>query len=285
MNAPGRKSGSISDPISETNVVVVGRDTLNGCLLADALSRVAQIHAVAVVASDFERAIEARKPEIVIVSADLNSTSLSGFHLVQAALEAHPSLLAIILLDQPTHALVVQAFRSGARGVFLTHKPMQELIHCLAHIKQGAIWADREVTDLLILTFRNLPIPNVAVTDHGPALTAREMDVVSCIAKGLTNKGAAQELRLSVNTVRNYLFRACEKLGVSNRVELLYYYMSARDPSHANSRVPAAPMHHEVDRDQGRSARDTSLLLAGHTWHVSDRVSASAKKPGAGIFV
>jgi DNA-binding NarL/FixJ family response regulator len=47
--------------------------------------------------------------------------------------------------------------------------------------------------------------------------------VVKCAARGKTNKSIAAELGLSEHTVKNYLFRAFEKLGVSSRVELLFY--------------------------------------------------------------
>ncbi len=56
-------------------------------------------------------------------------------------------------------------------------------------------------------------------------LTMRELQVARCAAKGKTNKAIASELGLSEHTVKNYLFRAFEKLGVSNRVELLLYLM------------------------------------------------------------
>jgi DNA-binding NarL/FixJ family response regulator len=54
-------------------------------------------------------------------------------------------------------------------------------------------------------------------------LTDREFQVVQCAATGKTNRQIAQALHLSENTVKNYLFRVFEKLGVSSRVELLFY--------------------------------------------------------------
>ena len=54
-------------------------------------------------------------------------------------------------------------------------------------------------------------------------MTYREQQVVQAAARGKTNKVIASELGLSEHTVKNYLFRAFDKLGVSNRVELLFY--------------------------------------------------------------
>ena len=65
-----------------------------------------------------------------------------------------------------------------------------------------------------------------AVAGESSPLTLRELEVVKCAARGKTNKVIASELSLSEHTVKNYLFRAFEKLGVSNRVELLFYLTS-----------------------------------------------------------
>jgi DNA-binding NarL/FixJ family response regulator len=66
----------------------------------------------------------------------------------------------------------------------------------------------------------------VIATDGSVLLTEREMAVVRCVADGLTNKEVAAELGVSPHTVKNYLFRIFDRLGVSSRVELIYYAMS-----------------------------------------------------------
>jgi DNA-binding NarL/FixJ family response regulator len=57
-------------------------------------------------------------------------------------------------------------------------------------------------------------------------LTKREQDVVRLVAEGMRNLEIAQQLNVSEHTVRNYLFRIFEKLGVSSRVELVLYAFS-----------------------------------------------------------
>src|SRR5271157_1725467 len=62
-------------------------------------------------------------------------------------------------------------------------------------------------------------------------LSKREMEVVRSVAQGLTNREIAERLGLSQHTVKNYLFRVFDKLGVSSRVELLFMTLSRDSPS------------------------------------------------------
>lgn len=62
-------------------------------------------------------------------------------------------------------------------------------------------------------------------------LSKREMEVVRCLAEGLTNREIAQRLGLSQHTIKNYLFRVFDKLGVANRVELLFMTLTQANPA------------------------------------------------------
>ena len=64
-----------------------------------------------------------------------------------------------------------------------------------------------------------------------PVLTSREDDVVRLVAEGLKNREIAKKLGVAEHTVRNYLCRIFEKLGVSTRVELVLQAFSQREPS------------------------------------------------------
>jgi DNA-binding CsgD family transcriptional regulator len=73
-------------------------------------------------------------------------------------------------------------------------------------------------------------------------LSARETDVVRCVAEGLTNREIAQRLKLTEHTVKNYLFRIFDKLGVSSRVEVvLYAFRQGNAPQ--TSPIPSPRRH------------------------------------------
>gem|GEM_PF-6673794 len=75
----------------------------------------------------------------------------------------------------------------------------------------------------------------VAIIEKLLGVSTREEGVVRLVADGLSNRDIAHELTLSEHTVKNYLFRIFDKLGVSSRVELVLFAVSrARQPSVVN---------------------------------------------------
>ena len=64
-------------------------------------------------------------------------------------------------------------------------------------------------------------------------LTPREEQVVALVAEGLSNRDTARELNLSEHTIKKYLFRIFDKLGISSRVELVLYAVNNGDPRQA----------------------------------------------------
>jgi DNA-binding CsgD family transcriptional regulator len=81
-------------------------------------------------------------------------------------------------------------------------------------------------------------------------LTPREEQVVSLVAEGTSNRGIAQQLNIKENTVKKSLMRIYDKLGVSNRVELVLYALTHRGVERSPSppaTSPAAPERHAMD--------------------------------------
>ena len=206
------------------SAVVVGRDSIGGDLLANALVSALRCDAIAVRASNFLQVLGTRSFTLAIISADVDAHVGAGFDLANAASSAYPRILIVILLDQPTHNAVINAFRSGARGVFGRQESMSEFIDCVEHVRKGFIWTGREGTNFVLEALKNISAPIALTVGSSSTLTKRELQVVQCAAVGKTNKTIASELGLSEHTVKNYLFRVFEKLGVSSRVELLFYF-------------------------------------------------------------
>jgi DNA-binding NarL/FixJ family response regulator len=192
-------------------------------LLATRLVRDKQFHASAVQSADLLAALSTSHVDLVVIGYGPIQKVTEGFDVASAVGRAYPHVLTVVLISHPSRATVINAFRAGARGVFCREQPISEFLDCIEHIRKGFIWVGRQEADFLLHALRNLPAPTLLSGPDETALTDRELQVVQCAATGKTNKTIARELRLSEHTVKNYLFRAFEKLGVSSRVELLFY--------------------------------------------------------------
>jgi DNA-binding NarL/FixJ family response regulator len=123
---------------------------------------------------------------------------------------------------------VVQAFRCGAHGIFSRTESSKSLAKCIHSVHQGQVWANSAELRSLIGALRESE-PMRLVDSSGQAiLSKREQDVVRCVAEGLTNREIATSLGLTEHTVKNYLFRIFDKLGVSSRVEVVLYVFRFR---------------------------------------------------------
>jgi DNA-binding NarL/FixJ family response regulator len=240
--------------------VIVGRDSLTSDLLADQLIHNLNCDAVSAHRSNLLRILETNRITLVIISADLNSVAGAGLDLANAVSSAHPDTRIIILMDEPVKDLVIRAFRSGAHGVFSQQDPMSDFIDCVEHVKKGFMWVGKEATNYCLDAFRHIPTTSARTNYDSLTLTTRELQVVQHAAMGNTNKTIARELHLSEHTVKNYLFKAFEKLGVSNRVELLLH-LQAKEYEHYFSPLKCTAL--------GKLERDFSECSVGQQPRIS----------------
>jgi two-component system nitrate/nitrite response regulator NarL len=191
-------------------------------LLVDALGRDAQFHMIecASKASAILALVKAEKPQIAVISAQLEESG--GFDLVREIRAQSQATRVIVLLDSSARTTVTEAFRAGAHGVFCRTEPFRLLAKCIQCVANGQVWASSSELQFLL---EALAQPTLAgcLNINGGLLSARETDVVRCVTEGLTNREIAQRLKLTEHTVKNYLFRIFDKLGVSSRVEVVLY--------------------------------------------------------------
>jgi DNA-binding NarL/FixJ family response regulator len=185
----------------------------------------------------------ATNPDIALVAASGLGDPVIG-RILQLR-RSRPETKVVLLIDQPARELVLEAFRAGARGVFLKSGSVDSLIKCISSVQEGQIWADQAATEFLLEAIRE-PFPIPVVDAKGRVLLSeREQSIVRAVAEGLTNREIANQLELSEHTVKNYIFRIFDKLGVSSRVELILYALAHLQPAHApwgTKRVAEDPM-------------------------------------------
>jgi len=194
-------------------------------LLAEALAQDSQLKVIGIEPkpSSILTAVAQEKPHVVLVSSALEDSDTQGFDLARQIKAIHPGTRIILLMDTSNSAAVVQAFRCGAHGVFSRTESSKNLAKCIHSVHQGQVWANSAELRYLIEALRESEPMRLLDSSGATILSKREQDVVRCVAEGLSNREIAGRLNLTEHTVKNYLFRIFDKLGVSSRVEVVLY--------------------------------------------------------------
>jgi DNA-binding NarL/FixJ family response regulator len=210
-------------------VLVADYSRLGTELLVATLSASDQVAPVACEAKleSFVPALKTFGPDVAIIGADARTGGALAFEMVRVVRSALASVAPVVLLDSDDITLVVEAFRAGARGVCCHDNSMDELIQCVKAVHSGQVWMSsvhlRPVVEALAETYS----PVKAVQFNGTSsLSKRELEIVRAVTDGLSNQAIATRLQLSRCTVKNYLRRVFEKVGVSNRTELALYALN-----------------------------------------------------------
>jgi two-component system nitrate/nitrite response regulator NarL len=218
------------------DVLIADRDYMAGQLMASALKRCRNQFDVVAVATDSGEAIEkvdAHKPHVALVSPELKDGAQSGFAVLRTLRESHPKIGGIMMLHSIARDSVIASFSAGARGIFCRADSFKALTKCIRTVHEGKIWATTEELEYIFDALTRLKSPQVSVNTGMALLTPSERHVVNLVSEGMKNREIAQQLGLTEHTVSNYMYRIFDKLGVSNRLELLLYAMS-----HQNPRIP-----------------------------------------------
>ena len=165
--------------------------------------------------------------DVILMNADHPKLAGQDMANVRRLHLAHPHIAKVLVLDESDRDSVVNAFRSGVKGLFcFADYPFRLLCKCIQSVHQGQVWANSEQLQYLLETVTQVPALRMVNVRGVRLLTPREEQVVALVADGLSNRSVARELGLSEHTVKKYLFHIFDKLGISSRVELTLYAIS-----------------------------------------------------------
>jgi DNA-binding NarL/FixJ family response regulator len=227
---------SASAAANVTEVLIADSNRMQAQLLIGALRRHSgfRITSCPMIASSILHSVASQPPQVALLAlsptANLSESvlTLRRFHL------SHPEVPKVLLADSLDRELVVSVFRSGARGIFsIADADLRQLCKCLLRVAAGQIWANTQQLSYVIDLISQVPSLRVLDAAGQKLLTPREEQVVALVSEGLGNRPIARELNLSEHTVKKYLFRIFEKLGISTRVELVLYAVNHGDPRQA----------------------------------------------------
>jgi DNA-binding NarL/FixJ family response regulator len=177
--------------------------------------------ATAFIASDILAHVRDHRPSVAIISDNLADGPLSGLRILPEVRKANPETRILLAMSSSDRELVIEAFRFGADGVFCRNSPFDMLCKSVDALAKGQIWANSKELRYVMEEFMRAPKQRKVDPTVENRMTKREGDVVRLAVEGLSNREIAAQLGLTEHTVKNYLFRVFDKLGVSNRVELV----------------------------------------------------------------
>jgi two-component system, NarL family, nitrate/nitrite response regulator NarL len=212
-----------STPMQAIRILIADRNRIGNQLLAESLARDPRFEIVAAaVPAEILSAVTNLQPDLALISADFDGAAKKGLQVARTLKSRNPSVGIVIMLEGSTRESVIAAFRCGAAGVFSRTESLSELASCIEHVSRGEIGANKNHSQFLLEALQSTPSCEGIEAGKINRLSPRELQVAERAAQGESNKQIADQLRLSEHTVKNYLFHVFEKLGVSNRFELLF---------------------------------------------------------------
>lgn len=155
--------------------------------------------------------IETLRPGVVIL--DLKMPGLSGLAAIGRILKIDSKIRIVIFSMYDNPAYVWETVNAGASGYLLKTATRDELIRAVNAVASGSGYLQAEVTMPLLKRFAS----DARSTTNRMTLTIREMQILECLADGLTNKETAIRLTVSEETVKSHVKNVYEKLGASDR--------------------------------------------------------------------
>ena len=187
--------------------------------------------AVAVEATNGQEVLDHIDPDrIDVVVLDFSMPGKSGFDVLKDLRKTHPRLPILILSMHPESELAPRLLRAGASGYMTKESAPAELTGAIRKVHNGGTYVTPALAEKLAqdLAAGRHTLPHESLSD-------REFQVLCMLAAGKSAKEIAQEISLSVKTVRTYRDRIMEKMDVKNDVELTHYaiehgLLSSRKP-------------------------------------------------------
>lgn len=164
------------------------------------------------------RDVRALAPEVLLV--DINLPKMSGVELVARIKVACPATLCVILTMYEESGLIFDALKAGACGYLLKRTPPLEIVAAIEQVRAGGSPMSPQIARHVVSFFHS------AGADHSglEILTDREREVLALLSKGFMYKRIADQLNISLDTVRFHLRKIYEKLQVHSRAEATMKY-------------------------------------------------------------
>jgi two-component system, NarL family, response regulator LiaR len=171
-------------------------------------------------ASDGDEAIQKAQqlqPDVILM--DLVMPRKNGIEAIREIKKKQPKARILVLTSFAEDDKVLEAIQAGAYGFLLKDTTPDELVQTIGSVYADKLTLPQELTQVLLGKKKEINQPNIEPED----MTERELDVLRCLALGMSNKQIAQELSIGANTVRSHVSSIMRKLNLENRTQLAIY--------------------------------------------------------------
>src|ERR1039458_892170 len=183
--------------------------------LEDDIRVVAQAETLA----NLHTALQRYPTDVVVLEGQLIAGTIDA---IPDLVRRSPDAKLIVQVTEADEANIVELYRRGVRGVVPRSISPDLLIKCVRKIADGETWIDNQSISWVIEAYRSqassLTNPRVQ-----PKLSKKELAIISCITRGMRNKGMPHQIGTTEQVIKNYLRKVYDKLGVSDRLELALY--------------------------------------------------------------
>ena len=165
------------------------------------------------------------EPDILLL--DLAMPKLPGLEAMRAIMSRSPRVKILLLTSTISTQQIIEALQIGARGIVLKDSVAGDLGEALTSVLNGDYWIGGKRVINLLTALHELMQKAAAVPERKTyGLTPRELEVVTCIVEGCSNKDIAKQFTISEETVKRHLSNIFDKTGVSTRLELALFAIS-----------------------------------------------------------
>jgi DNA-binding NarL/FixJ family response regulator len=162
------------------------------------------------------------EPDILLL--DLAMPRLPGLEAMRAIMAKSPRVKIVLLTSTISTQQIIEALQIGARGIILKDSVAGDLTQALRAVLGGDYWIGGERVANLLKALQELQAQAAAVPERKTyGLTPRELEVVTCIVEGCSNRDIATQFSISEETVKRHLSNVFDKTGVSTRLELALF--------------------------------------------------------------
>lgn len=157
--------------------------------------------------------LEAEPPDVLLL--DIHLPGMLGSDAVPLLRQRYPQTQVVMLTVYASEDKVFESLRNGACGYVLKKTPPSELMEAVRDAHNGGSPMSSEIARKVIEQFRRRP----PAREPEAGLTSQELRLLELLAEGYSYQGAGARMNVSLNTVRNYVRSAYEKLQVNTRSE------------------------------------------------------------------